>query len=77
MTERTDDKEQQDAADAARWRDACIDPVGYAHLFTLLAQGKGTVQSLNLIADRIGVSRRAAIAKGLGPGPVQPLKGAA
>lgn len=67
---------QDDAADAARWRDACMDPVGYAHLFSLLAAGKGTVESLNLMADRIGASRRAAIEKGLRPGLNPSLKGA-
>ena len=66
-----------DAANAARWRDACMDPAGYAHLFGLLAAGKGTVESLNAMADRIGTSRRAAIAKGLGNvGYAVPLKGA-
>lgn len=65
-----------DAEDAARWRDACLDPIGYAHLFNLLAAGKGTVESLNKMADRIGVSRRNAIDAGRGPGPIQPLKGA-
>lgn len=68
--------ERDDAADAARWRDACMDPIGYAHLFTLLAQGKGSVEALNQMADRIGVSRRLAISKGLGSGPCKPLEGA-
>lgn len=65
-----------DAENAARWRDACMDPLGYVHLFQLLADGKGTVKSLNVMADRIGASRRAAIEKGLGSGVRPPLKGA-
>lgn len=76
MSSRTNTAPNDDAADAARWRDACMDPQGYAHLFNLLAAGKGTVESLNLMADRIGASRRAAIAKGLGPGPRPALEGA-
>lgn len=64
------------AEDAERWKDATLDPSGYAHLFNLLAAGKGTVEQLNVMADRIGASRRVAMEAGYGTGPREPLKGA-
>jgi len=54
---------EQDAKDAARWRYGLTDPQGMAHLWRLLADGKGTAKSLDTMMDRIMKSRNDAAIK--------------
>ncbi len=52
-------------ADAQRYQELCVNPVGGAHLLNLLAAGKGDQKSLDSMIDRVRASRLAAIQKGI------------
>ena len=51
--------------DAQRYAELKLEPVGGAHLLSLLAAGKGTEKSFDKMLDRLRNSRLAAIQKGI------------